>query len=56
MLERSRLDEYASASPVEGRRALRVPDGAVWYVGMPFAPRRATPDGALDRLPTPVAA
>ena len=48
MLERSRADESTFAGPYvcpkEARRVLRVRGEAVWYLGVPFAPRRASVD------------
>jgi hypothetical protein len=41
MLERSRADECAISQPVDARRVRRLADRAVWYLGAPFAPRRA---------------
>lgn len=48
MLERSREDESTFAGPVVGpaaaRRVHQVGGGTVWYVGLPFEPRRAAVD------------
>ena len=44
MLERSRADESTFVRPVRGRRVLLVRDKAIWYLGDPFAPRRAAVD------------
>lgn len=45
MLERSRQDESTLAGPVIGpsaaRRVHQVGGGTIWYVGLPFQPRRA---------------
>ena len=41
MLERSREDECPLACPDGARRVLRVHEETVWYLGLPFHPRRA---------------
>lgn len=41
MLERSRIYESTFIRPAEGRRFRPVQGGAVWYLGIPFCPRRA---------------
>ena len=48
MLERSRADESIyggpDVSPVAARRVLQVRGQTVWYLGVPFTPRRASVD------------
>ena len=41
MLERSRAYESTYVRPAEARRFRPTEDGAVWYLGIPFSPRRA---------------
>ena len=41
MLERSREDECSLGCPDGARRVLRVHEETVWYLGLPFTPRRA---------------
>lgn len=49
MLERSRADESTFAGPDDvcpagARRVLHVGGEPIWYLGVPFAPRRASVD------------
>lgn len=41
MLERSRAYESTFVRPVGARRFRPVRGGAIWYLGIPFFPRRA---------------
>ena len=41
MLERSRAYESTFVRPEGARRFREARDGAVWYLGLPFCPRRA---------------